>query len=81
MGRLNFIKFNQTKLRADKYSNVCRVTNMIQNDGLSVKDIGKPFILPSSFTGSPRHMQKLYHDAISVIQAHGKPDYFLTMTW
>ena len=81
MGRLNFIKFSQSKLRADKYSNVCRVTNINKNDGLTVTDIGKPYILPSSFTGSPRHMMRLYHDAISVIQAHGRPDLFLTMTW
>ena len=37
-------------------------------------------ILPDSFTGGPRAMQGLYHDAMAVIRKLGKPDLFITFT-
>lgn len=37
-------------------------------------------ILPGSFTGGPRCMQGLYHDAMAVVRKYGKPDLFLTFT-
>ena len=72
------MKFNQAKLRTDLYSGLSET--FTKNDGLNATDIGKTYLLPSSFTGSPRHMHQLYQDAMSLIRAHGKPDYFITMT-
>ena len=37
-------------------------------------------ILPSSFVGSPRYLQQLYQDAMGIVRALGRPDYFITMT-
>jgi hypothetical protein len=37
-------------------------------------------ILPSSFTGGPRYMQNLFHDAMSIVRHFGKPDLFITVT-
>ena len=36
-------------------------------------------VLPS-FTGSPRHMQQLYQDAMAIVRKHGRPDLFIIMT-
>jgi hypothetical protein len=49
-------------------------------DGTPLKDVGKSTILPSSFTGGPRYMQQLYHDAMAIVRSHSKPDLFITMT-
>ena len=49
-------------------------------DGTPLKDVGKSTIFPSSFTGGPRYMQQLYHDAMAIVRSHSKPDLFITMT-
>lgn len=43
-------------------------------------DIGKAFILPSSFKGSPRQKTELFHDAMAIVSKYGRPDLFLTFT-
>lgn len=77
MGRLNFIRMNQKNLRTDLYKSV---TDALNNDDLTAKDIGQSTILPSSFTGGPRHMMQLFQDAMSCIRYYGKPDLFITFT-
>ena len=53
----------------------------MQNSGNDINgQVGKTIILPSSFIGSPRHMQQCYQDAMAIINRKGKPDIFLTMT-
>jgi hypothetical protein len=78
MGRLSYLRHNQTKLRADLYKGAVDAINA--GDSSIGEHIGKRFILPSSFTGGPRHMQQLYQDAMSVIRKFGKPDLFITFT-
>ncbi|XP_024882171.1 uncharacterized protein LOC112461236, partial [Temnothorax curvispinosus] len=76
--RLNYIKLNQPKLRAELYSGLMdHLDNREQNEGIKA---GVPVILPSSFMGSPRNMQERYQDAMSMVRKFGKPDIFLTMT-
>lgn len=78
MGRLAFIKSHQTELRADTYKVVKEYLN---SDAVSdLSNIGKVTILPSSFTGGPRHMEQLFQDAMACIRVHGKPDLFVTFT-
>ncbi|CAF1060263.1 unnamed protein product [Brachionus calyciflorus] len=78
MGRLNFIRFNQDKIRADMYKGIMEA--VLKNDHVSSSSIGTRLILPSSFTGGPRHMHQLYLDAMSIVRAYGKPDLFITFT-
>jgi hypothetical protein len=78
LGRLNYLKFNQPSLRVDKYKCVQEVLNSDQS--IPANEIGKLTILPSSFTGSPRHMSQLFQDAIACMRVHGKPDLFITFT-
>lgn len=42
--------------------------------------MGNTFILPSTHPGSPRSQQKLYEDAMSIVQRFGRPHLFITLT-
>ncbi|XP_024368015.2 uncharacterized protein [Physcomitrium patens] len=42
--------------------------------------IGRCIVLPTTFIGSPRYMQKLFHDSMVLVRVLGKPDLFVTMT-
>ncbi len=37
-------------------------------------------VLPSSYKGGVRDMQQTYQDAMAIVRAFGKPDYFITFT-
>jgi hypothetical protein len=74
---LNFLRNNQTKLRVDKYKSIRDATH---SDQSNPQEIGKQTILPSTFTGSPRHMEQLFQEAMSCMRVHGKPDLFVTFT-
>ncbi|GBL84498.1 hypothetical protein AVEN_117242-1 [Araneus ventricosus] len=76
--RLHFLQQNQKDLRIELYRELldaleCRAhTENIHT--------GKLIILPSSFSGSPRHMQQNYQDSMAMVRKFGKPDLFLTFT-
>ena len=55
IGRLNYIKFNQSNLRADLYKGATDALH--KNQDCWADSIGKKFILPSSFTDSPRYIE------------------------
>lgn len=74
--RLEFIRHNQRKLRSDEY---IHLRDAMINDR-SIDDMGKLVILPSTFIGSPRHMQEYAQDAITYVRKHGRPDLFITFT-
>jgi hypothetical protein len=76
--RLNYIKQNQTELRADLFTGIMDYLRETI-DGVKEK-IGKAFVLPSSFAGSIRNMMQLFQDAMSVVSKYGKPDLFVTFT-
>ncbi|KAL4626735.1 hypothetical protein ACB092_05G119100 [Castanea dentata] len=42
--------------------------------------VSKRFVLPSSFTGSPRYMIENYQDAMAICRWAGYPDLFITFT-
>ncbi|CAE1312479.1 unnamed protein product [Acanthosepion pharaonis] len=74
--RLGFIKLNQSKLRTDSYIHL--------HDGLrsdsDPRNLGKPCILPSSYTGGPRNMHERTQDAMTYVRHYGRPDLFVTFT-
>jgi hypothetical protein len=37
-------------------------------------------VLPTTFAGSPRHMNQLYQDSMALVRKFGKSDLFITMT-
>ncbi|KAH7713457.1 hypothetical protein AAVH_19195 [Aphelenchoides avenae] len=75
--RLEWVRSNQAELRAhdyrglhDKIDELCKKKNVAKN----------VTVLPATFPGSPRYMQRNYEDAMAVVRRFGKPDLFLTMT-
>lgn len=76
--RLLFIRHHQAKLRADDYIHLRDAMNN-QND-VNPNDLGQPIILPSTFTGSPRHMNEYAQDAMTYVRSYGRPDLFITFT-
>ncbi|PKK57669.1 hypothetical protein RhiirC2_797622 [Rhizophagus irregularis] len=75
--RLNYLRFNQKQIRAKLYNGIQDA--MISGDRTT--NVGQQIILPSSFTGGPRQMHKLYQDAITIVRVFGKPDLFITITY
>ena len=64
--RLNFIRFNQTKLRAEEY---IHLKNVIR-DYKDTSEIGQLILLPSSFTGGMRYMHECTQDAMTYVRCH-----------
>jgi len=75
--RLSFIKYNQSKLRVDKYNNLCQASTSSQTQGSQQV---KRVVLPSSFIGSRRFMDQLYFDGMTICSYMGFPDLFITFT-
>ncbi|XP_078523156.1 uncharacterized protein LOC144792149 [Lissotriton helveticus] len=76
--RLDFIRRNQTQLRAENYINLKDALN--QDQHLHASDIGQHVILPATFTGSPRYMHEKTQDAMTYVRHSERPDLFLTFT-
>ncbi|XP_054091759.1 uncharacterized protein LOC128923523 [Zeugodacus cucurbitae] len=74
--RLNFIRYNQARLRSEEY---IHLRDAIIND-VNVNDIGRLTILPSSYVGSPRHMHEYTQDAMTYVRNYGRLDLFITIT-
>ncbi|XP_034936337.1 uncharacterized protein [Chelonus insularis] len=76
--RMNFFRYNQKQIRSETYEGLLDyLHHQANNDG---SNIGKVFILLSSFIGSPRNMLQNYQDAMAIVRKYGKPDLFITMT-
>ena len=76
--RLKYLREHQSDLHVARYQGLTDYLNYRADmEGLT---IGKVYILPSSFIGSPRAMKQAYQDAICICGKFGKPTYFLTMT-
>jgi hypothetical protein len=77
----NRLRFHQQEGQQRKYRRVSLLglsdATATQND---LKTVGKPCILPSSFTGSPRDINQRYYDAMASYRALGSPDLFITAT-
>ena len=76
--RLNWIRFNQSKLRVEVYKGL--VDAVAANAELDWNQLGKRFILPSTFSGSTRNMQQHLQDALAINRYYGGGDLFVTMT-
>jgi hypothetical protein len=75
---LTWVVNNQKKIRSELYSGLR--DRIAQDPGLNLQDAGRSVVLPSSHSGSPRHMQQLLQDSLAICRDCQKPDFFLTMT-
>lgn len=81
--RLDYLRLNQQNIRAELYQGLADAyrLNLQENYGhVDTNEIGRFYILPSSFVGGPRFMTQLYQDAMAIVRKYGKPDLFITMT-
>jgi hypothetical protein len=74
---LDWLRTHQTNIRADVYNGLA--DTLIRED-VSIGDLGRRFILPSSFTGGDRFMQQLFQDSMAIVRHFGKPTFFITFT-
>ncbi len=77
--RLCFLRFNQPKLRACLYSGLQDALSAA-DDNMNLNELGQWVVLPSSYTGGPRHMQQRYQDSMAIARHFSHCDLFLTMT-
>ncbi|XP_025647859.1 uncharacterized protein [Arachis hypogaea] len=75
--RLSYIRFNQPKLRVEKYNLLHEC--LVRGEANAVST-GQRVILPSSFTGGPRYMFNNCKDAFAICKHFGYPSFFVTMT-
>ncbi|KAF7350019.1 ATP-dependent DNA helicase [Mycena venus] len=77
--RLSYLRHNQKKIRASLYNGLeDAISN--RDDDVDLNELGKRYILPSSYTGGPRHMQQRYQDAMAIARFFRKVDLFVTVT-
>ncbi|GFW73040.1 helitron_like_N domain-containing protein [Trichonephila clavipes] len=74
--RLLYIRLNQVKLCSGEY---IYLRDAVVNDG-NLSELEKMVILPSTFTGSPRHKHEYAQDAMTYVRAYDRPDFFITFT-
>lgn len=77
-GRLNWLRNNQATLRAELYSGVQDA--FLSEDVQSGADIGARYILPATYTGSPRYMFGCFQDSMAITRHFKKISFFVTMT-
>ncbi|KAL8136684.1 hypothetical protein V2J09_002685 [Rumex salicifolius] len=75
--RLDFIRRNQTTIRAELYQGIIYSLQIGHNNA---SDIGHRTILPPSFIGGSHDVKRRYLNATTLVQKFGKPDLFITMT-
>ena len=74
--RLAYFRTKEFQMRIEKRQGL---EEAVAN-GTHLSEVGTKVILPSSFSGGPRQMWQLYHDAMGIVRHCGKPDLFITMT-
>ena len=74
---LNWLRTHQDNIRADVYAGL---TDALLIGDVNSDDLGRRIILPASFTGSDRAMQKHFQDSIAIVRFFSKPTFFITFT-
>ena len=75
---LNYLRMNQKKLRVEVYQGL---QDAVAADvDIDLNELGKRFILPSTFSGSTCNMQQHCQDALAINHYFGGGDLFITMT-
>ncbi|KZP22144.1 hypothetical protein FIBSPDRAFT_1018870, partial [Athelia psychrophila] len=77
--RLNFLRNNQGMIRASLYSGLEDAVHAADRQ-IDLNELGRRFILPSSYTGGPRYMQQCLQDSLALARFFRKIDLFITVT-
>ena len=74
--KLDWFRRNQKKIRADLYGGI---EDALISEDIDPRAVGR-LILPSTYTGGPRFMAKLYQNSMAIVRYFGKPSLFITFT-
>lgn len=77
--RLSWLHFHQDEIRACLYSGLEDAMRR-EDQAVDLRELGQRIVLPSSYTGGPRHMYQLLQDAMALGRYYKKIDLFITMT-
>ncbi|KZP20021.1 hypothetical protein FIBSPDRAFT_708719, partial [Athelia psychrophila] len=77
--RLKFLRNNQAMIRASLYSGLEDAVHGADRQ-IDLNELGRRFILPSSYTGGPRYMQQCLQDSLALARFYRKIDLFITVT-
>ncbi|GJX04613.1 hypothetical protein Tco_0190529 [Tanacetum coccineum] len=75
--RLKWTINNQDSLRVDLYHNL---NDAFTRGDTNAEGLGKPIVLPRTFTGGPRYLMQNYQDAMALCRAYENPNLFITFT-
>ncbi|KAL6579130.1 hypothetical protein OROMI_009346 [Orobanche minor] len=77
---LDYLRSEQLRenLRTESFDGI--IDSMACQGKVTGFDIGKKFVLPASYVGSPRDMRRRYLNALALVSEYGRPDFFITMT-
>jgi hypothetical protein len=75
--RLDYFRTKQEEIQSKVYQGI---VDSILIGKTRASKIGRRIILPSSFIGGPRDMQKTYMESLALVQRFGKLDLFVTIT-
>ena len=83
--KLLWLKLNQSKIRADTYSQVRVAASQGSQSAQSsstptICNVERRVVMPATYVGGPRFMNQLYHDGMAIVRKHGKADMFITFT-
>ncbi|XP_074299273.1 uncharacterized protein LOC141630336 [Silene latifolia] len=70
--KLNFIRFNQDRLRVDNYKNL---SNAVGRGDVEPSSAGTRFIVPSSFPGGDNWKKANFLDTMTICKWFGYPDF------
>ena len=76
--KLSWLYSHQKNIRADAYNGLTDVVH--GQELLDPNSVGRPVILPSSYTGGDRFMQQLFQDSMAIVRHFGRPTLFITFT-
>lgn len=63
--RLRWLRYHQKELRVESYVGLGDYLNRQANENAG--PVGRHFVLPSTFTGSPRNMIQNYQEAMAIV--------------
>ena len=75
--KLGWIRSHQANIRAELYNGL---VDLLDAGDVNFAQVGKRVVLPSSYVGGDRFMQKLYQDSIAIVRHFGKPSLFIIFT-
>ena len=78
--RINHARTHQAELRADLYKGLEDQLSAEDAKARNIRFTGKKFILPATYSYTPRWYDKKYRDAMAIVSKYRKPDLFITFT-